>query len=136
MSGRTFVDSSVLLDVISGDSRWVAWSGQQLSVWADQSQLVINAIVYAEISVRVSSREALEHALVDVTKEDLPYDAAFLAGKVHAEYRRRGGLRTSLLPDFLIGAHASVRGYRLLTRDPKRFLNAFPALRLIAPNLG
>jgi predicted nucleic acid-binding protein len=65
--------------------------------------------------------------------ETLPYEAAFLAGKAFIAYRRRGGTRTSALPDFYIGAHAAVRGHRLLTRDATRYRTYFPTVELIAP---
>ena len=133
MNGQTFVDSCVILDVFTDDPVWGEWSSRHLFAAAERGLLVINALIYAEVSVRHGDRETLDLALSDFEREDVPYEAAFLAGKVQADYRARGGKRSSLLPDFLIGAHAMVRGHRLLTRDPKRFANAFPALRLIAP---
>jgi hypothetical protein len=102
---------------------------------ADQFRLVINPIIYAEVSIRYSRIEDVEAALPTtmVEREAIPYEAAFLAGKVFLRYRRNGGTRTSPLPDFFIGAHAAVAGYRLLTRDPARFRSYFPKLSLIAP---
>jgi predicted nucleic acid-binding protein len=127
------VDSSVLLDVISEDSHWTDWSSQALEEVASYARLIINPVIYAEVSVRYTRVEDLEEALTDLEREPIPYEAAFLAGKVFAAYRRRGGPRPLPLPDFFIGAHAAVSGHRLLTRDPARFRTNFPQLRLIAP---
>jgi predicted nucleic acid-binding protein len=110
------VDSNVLLDVMTEDARWFRWSTAALEDAADRYRLVINPIVYAEVSIRYSRIEdldlALPHAMFD--REALPYEAAFLAGKCFLAYRRRGGRKRSPLPDFFIGAHAAVAGYRLM----------------------
>ncbi|WP_323990200.1 type II toxin-antitoxin system VapC family toxin [Nguyenibacter sp. L1] len=92
-------------------------------------------IVYAEVSIRYSRIEDLEAALPRplFDREDLPYEAAFLAGKSFLAYKRRGGAKRSPLPDFFIGAHAAIAGYELLTRDVARYRTYFPTLRLIAP---
>ena len=129
------VDSNVLLDVVTADPRWGAWSAETLARVADEEILVINALVYAEVSIGFEAVEALEAALpVDLyRREDLPYEAAFLAGKVFLQYRQAGGVRRSPLPDFYIGAHAAIAGLALLTRDPKRYRAYFPSLKLIAP---
>ncbi len=129
------VDSNVLLDVITDGSRWAEWSAETLARIADRDWLVINPLVYAEVSVGFDSIEALEDALpVEVfRREDLPYEAAFLAGKAFLRYRRSGGPRQSSLPDFYIGAHAAVAGYSLLTRDRGRYRTYFPGLEIIAP---
>ena len=129
------VDSNVLLDVITDDPAWGEWSKATLERVANESILVINPLVYAEASVGLPSIEALEDALPPefYRRDDLPYEAAFLAGKVFLEYRRRGGSRRSPLPDFYIGAHAAVSGYPLLTRDSTRYRTYFPRLELIAP---
>jgi predicted nucleic acid-binding protein len=130
------VDSNVVLDVIVGDPRWGGWSSTALATLAETAQLLINPLIYAEVSVGFDSIEALEEALPKslYVREALPYDAAFLAGKVFQRYRQRGGNRRMPLPDFYIGAHAAVAGYRLLTRDARRFRDYFPKLELIAPN--
>jgi predicted nucleic acid-binding protein len=130
------VDSNVLLDVLSRDSPWQAWSEATIAIAADRSRLVINPIIYAEVSVGYDSAEALEAELPQAmfTREDLPYEAAFLAGKAFLAYRRRGGVRHSPLPDFFIGAHAAVAGYELLTRDAARYRTYFPTLTLLAPD--
>lgn len=129
------VDSNVLLDVLGGDPRWAPWSSTALAAIADESVLVINPLIYAEISIRFASIEAVDAAMPTslYRREDIPYEAAFLAGKAYVRYRERGGKRRSLLPDFLIGAHAAVAGYRVLTRDPRRYRNYFPTIELIAP---
>ena len=129
------VDSNVLLDVMTDDTRWYSWSSAALAAAADVDRLIINAMIYGEISVRFSRIEDLEDALrqSSVEREAIPYEAAFLAGKVYIAYRRRGGARRSPLPDFYIGAHAAVAGYRLLTRDVRRYRTYFPNLSVIAP---
>jgi predicted nucleic acid-binding protein len=131
------VDSNVLLDVIAGDPRWAPWSSTALAAIADESMLVINPLIYAEVSIRYDSIEAVDGVLPPnlFRREDVPYEAAFLAGKAFIQYRERGGKRRSLLPDFLIGAHAAVAGYRMLTRDSRRYRTYFPKLDLIAPEL-
>ena len=130
------VDSNVLLDLMTEDPTWFKWSAMAVEQAADVSRLVINPIIYAEVSIRYSSIEELERALPTtlLEREAIPYEAAFLAGKCFLEYRRRGGSRSSPLPDFLIGAHAAVAGYRLITRDASRYRSYFPKLDLIAPS--
>jgi predicted nucleic acid-binding protein len=130
------VDSNVLLDLMTEDPDWFAWSAAAVAHAADRARLVINAIVYAEVSVRYARIEDLEAALPQamIAREPIPYEAAFLAGKAFLAYRRRGGAKRSPLPDFLIGAHAAIAGYRLLTRDAARYRLYFPGLRVIAPD--
>lgn len=128
------VDSNVLLDLFTEDPRWASWSEQQLTEAFDAGQVVINPLVYAEISVAFERIETLEDALpARLERENLPWEAAFLAGKCFVEYRRRGGTRRSPLPDFYIGAHAAVTGRALLTRDTQRYRTLLPALTLISP---
>jgi len=129
------VDSDVLLDVVTDDPSWAKWSSTTLARVLDESVLVINALVYAEVSTRLTTIEALDDALpVELYRRDnLPYEAAFLAGKVFLDYRRRGGTRRSRLPDFYVGAHAAVAGFELLTRDATRYRTYFPGLNLISP---
>jgi predicted nucleic acid-binding protein len=131
----TLVDSNVILDVATGDPKWFEWSAEALEREADVAALVINALIYAEVSVGFDTIEALEDALpLDLYQRDpLPFEAGFLAGKAFANYRKRGGTRHSPLPDFYIGAHAAVAGYRLLTRDATRYRAYFPTVELIAP---
>jgi predicted nucleic acid-binding protein len=130
----TLVDSSVLLDIFTEDRTWLAWSQSALVSAMDSGPVLINPIVYAEVSVRFTKVEDLDAALPSqIEREDLPWSAAFLAGKCFRDYRNRGGARRSPLPDFYIGAHAAVTGRSLLTRDGNRFRTALPRLRLIAP---
>ena len=130
------IDSNVLLDIMTEDTRWFSWSAAAVESAANTSRLVINAIIYAEVSVRYSKIEDLEVALPKglIEREALPYEAAFLAGKSFLAYRRQGGAKRSPLPDFFIGAHAAVAGYRLLTRDAVRYRTYFPRLELISPD--
>lgn len=129
------VDSNVLIDILGADSAWAGWSQRALIDARDVARLVINPIIYAEVSTGFATIEDIERVLPrDVfARESLPYEAAFLAGKCYLDYRRRGGVRTSPLPDFYVGAHAAVAGYRLLTRDARRYRTYFPTLELIAP---
>lgn len=129
------VDSNVLIDVAEEDPVWGPWSREALQRFADTSLLVVNPVVYAEVSVSYAHVEELERFLPAglYRREPLPYEAAFLAGKVFLAYRKRGGTRRSPLPDFYIGAHAAVCGHRLLTRDASRYRTYFPRLEIIAP---
>ncbi len=117
------VDSNILLDVMTEDARWLAWSADAIERAAERYRLVINPVIYAEVSIRYSRIEDLNAALPRTMfeREAIPYEAAFLAGKCFLTYRRRGGTRLSPLPDFFIGAHAAVAGYRLMTRDATRY---------------
>lgn len=129
------VDSNVLLDIFTEDPQWQAWSAEALARCADTSILVINPIIYAEVSIRFARIEELDDALppTNFQRVPLPWEAAFLAGKCFLTYRKRGGVRHSPLPDFYIGAHAAVAGMTLLTRDPTGYRTYFPKVRLIAP---
>ena len=131
----TVVDSSVLLDVFTEDSRWLAWSEGRLVEAAQRGALILNAVVVAEIAPRFSHIEALRAALPSIAAvEEIPAEASFLAGHAHAAYRRAGGTRQAVLPDFLIGAHAAVTGRALLTRDPRRVAAYIPGTELISPS--
>lgn len=133
-AAAVLVDSNVLLDLFTDDPMWAAWSEARLAAAFDAGPVVINSIVYAEISVAFERIETLDAALPDqLDREDLPWEAAFLAGKCFTDYRRRGGVRRSPLPDFYIGAHAAVTGRALLTRDATRYRTVLPALTLISP---
>lgn len=135
MTDAVLVDSNVILDVATNDARWYAWSSQSLAAAAERYALVINSLVYAEVSVGFSSIEQLEQSLPSelFRREPLPYEAAFLAGKAFLLYRKRRGAKTTPLPDFYIGAHAAVAGHRLLTRDAARYRTYFPTVEIIAP---
>ena len=132
------VDSNVILDIATEDKTWFQWSSKTLAQYAETHFLVINPIIYAEVSIGFDRIEDVEIVLSPAIfrKESLPWEAAFLAGKCFLAYRRRGGKRRSTLPDFFIGAHASVAGIPLLTRDTSRYRTYFPKLILIAPNEG
>jgi predicted nucleic acid-binding protein len=128
-------DTNVLMDIAGPISEWRDWSLKALEPFLQRGLVVINAIIYAELAAGYQRAEELDAALppTDIRREDIPWEAAFLAGQAHLAYRRRGGLRTSTLPDFFIGAHALVRGYTLITRDPRRYRSYFPGLMLMAP---
>jgi predicted nucleic acid-binding protein len=129
------VDSNVLLDVATADPKWAPWSTDALDHVADEAVLLINPLIYAEISIGYERIEDLEQLVPAALfrREPLPYEAAFLAGKAHLRYRKAGGTRGTPMSDFYIGAHAAVAGYRLLTRDAARYRTYFPSVRLIAP---
>lgn len=132
---RVLVDANVLLDVLTDDPKWYAWSAERLDACAARAELCINPIVYAEVSVGFARIEELDDALPPdaFTRLGLPWEAGFLAGKAFVRYRRSQGSRTSPLPDFYIGAHAAIDGMALLTRDTKRFRAYYPTLELICP---
>lgn len=129
------VDSNVLLDIATNDPNWSDWSGRALQECAEHATLIINPIIYAEVSIRYSTIESLNAALPAslYQREHLPWEAGFLAGKCFQLYRRRGGARSAPLPDFYIGAHAAIRGLALLTRDEQRYRTYFPKLEILAP---
>ncbi len=133
---KVLVDSNVILDVVKQDSQWAAWSAGQLERCADRYQLVINPIIFSEVSIGFESIEEV----VDLLPSDyyeyaaIPWSAAFLAGKCFVDYRRRRGARTAPLPDFFIGAHAAVDSLWLLTRDATRYRTYFPTVQLICPD--
>jgi predicted nucleic acid-binding protein len=128
-------DTNVLLDVVTGDATWADWSLHRLEAAVLGGPVIINDIVYAELSVGFSAIEAVNAVIEDAGIElvSMPREALFLAGKVFRRYRAQGGAKTSVLPDFFIGAHATVLGIALLTRDARRYRTYFPGLRLIAP---
>ncbi|WP_112241503.1 type II toxin-antitoxin system VapC family toxin [Kribbella monticola] len=132
----TLIDSCTLLDVLTGDPTWGDWSAQAIATAETEGDLVINPLIYAEVSAGYAKVEEVEAALPTsiFRREPLPYDAGFLAAKAFVAYRKRGGAKTAPLPDFYIGAHAAVARYRLITRDTARFRSYFPGLELLAPN--
>ena len=133
----TLVDTNILLDLVTDDPTWADWSIRQLDAAAVNGPIVINSVIYAELSVRFERIEDLDEVLSEagVTIEDIPRAALFLAGKVFRRYRAAGGSRTGVLPDFFIGAHAAVSKLPLLTRDIQRYRTYFPTLTLIAPQV-
>ena len=130
------VDSNVILDIATEDQTWFQWSSETLARYAETHILVINPIIYAEVSIGFDRIEDVEIILSPsfFRREPLPWEAAFLAGKCFLAYRRKGGKRGSTLPDFFIGAHAAIAGIPLLTRDTSRYRTYFPKLKLIAPD--
>jgi predicted nucleic acid-binding protein len=129
------VDSNIIIDILTEDPQWFRWSSQKLEELANRHILLINKIIYAEVSVSFNQIEELEMALPSYLFQRalIPWEAAFLAGKAFLKYRREGGNRISPLPDFLIGAHAAVEKLTLLTSDDKRFKHHYPKLTIIAP---
>jgi len=131
----TVVDSSVLLDVFTEDARWLDWSQSQLVAAAQRGPLILNVVILAEVAPRFSRIEDLRRSLPSMARtEEIPIAAAFLAGHAHAAYRRAGGAREAVLPDFLIGGHAAVTERPLLTRDPRRVATYIPGATLISPD--
>lgn len=131
----TLVDSNVLLDVFSGGQPWVAWSRRQLELAVLRGSLLINDVIYAEISVQFPAAQSVDAALNEILIEvvSTPRPALFLAGKAFLRYRAAGGRRTGVLSDFFIGAHAAVQNIPILTRDIRRYRHYFPTVELIAP---
>ena len=129
------VDTNVLVDVFERDPQWWNWSIGQLRRLSMTHPLAINAIIYAELASAYSSSALLDQkiATMNLVFEDIPRNAAFLAGKAYLLYRCKGGTKTNVLPDFFVGAHAAVLGCPLLTRDPRPYSTYFPTVRLITP---
>ncbi len=136
VSRYVLIDSNVLIDVIDNDPKWADWSEAQLAPLAEARLAVINPLIYAEVAVSFNSLEDLESALqsLNLNREALPWPAAYLASQAFQLYRRRGGARRSPMSDFYIGAHASLAGYALLTRDARRYREYFPKLKIIEPS--
>ena len=129
------VDTCVLVDVLQNAPQWADWSIGQMRAQASVHALVINPVIYAEVSLSFSTLEALDAVVATLALElrEIPRPALFLAAKAYAQYRRRGGSKRQVLPDFFIGAHAAVEGWPLLTRDARRFRTYFPTLEVLAP---
>ena len=129
------VDTNVLVDVLQDDPQWADWSIGQLRAQSKVHELAINPIIYAEMSLSFSTLESLDDVVdsLGLSMRDMPRPALFLAAKAFAQYRRRGGSKNQVLPDFFIGAHAAVEGWQLLTRDASRFRTYFPRLQVISP---
>ena len=131
----TLVDTNVLIDIISKDANWYGWSSDMMSLRSKQGELIVNDIVYAELSARFESEPLLEDALhdIDLVFERLPKRSLYFAGRAFAAYRAAGGPRMSILSNFFIGAHADLAGLAILTRDVRRYRTYFPDVTLIAP---
>ena len=131
------VDTNVILDILQNDPMWGDWSQQQLEAKSLTTTLCINAVIYAELSIAFKQIEELEAVLAqgEFRLESIPREALFLAGKAFAKYRKQKGGKTSVLPDFFIGAHAAVARLPLLTRDRGRYASYFPTVELIMPQV-
>ena len=129
------VDTNVLLDLLQDDPQWADWSIAQLRAQSQLHRLTINDVIHAELSLSFGTVEALDAMVSRLRLEHapLPRPALFLAGKAFLQYRRRGGTKTQVLPDFFIGAQAAVAGWPLLTRDATRYRSYFPTIELITP---
>lgn len=134
----TLVDTNVLLDLVTDDPQFADWSIAQLEAASLVGPLLINDMIYAELSVRYDSKEQLDAFIsgIGLKREPIPDAALFLAGKVFRKYRKAGGTRSGVLPDFFIGAHAAVRGLPLLTRDLGRYRSYYPTVEVIVPVKG
>jgi predicted nucleic acid-binding protein len=132
---RLLVDTNVILDLVADEAEWADWSQSRLHALSASHRLIINPVVYAELSIGYRRIEDLERALasIPVAMEEIPRDALFLAGKAFIRYRAQGGTRTGVLPDFFIGAHAAVLDTPLVTRDPRRYRTYFPGVQLVTP---
>jgi predicted nucleic acid-binding protein len=131
----TLVDTNVLLDILSADALWTSWSLGQLLRRSTEGPLLINEVIYAELSIRIDTEPELDAIIADLNLdlERTPKRALFLAGKAFKRYRASGGTRTGVLPDFFIGAHAEVEVLTILTRDARRYAQYFPKVNVIAP---
>lgn len=129
------VDTNVILDITGSDPKWGKWSALQIEELGERETLAVNPLIYAELSIDYESPDDLDADLDDwgMVKLELPYKAAFAAGRAFLQYRREGGLRRSPMPDFYIGAHAALSGLALLTRDATRYKTYFPKLKIISP---
>jgi predicted nucleic acid-binding protein len=132
----SLVDTSIMLDLLVPGQKWHDWSQDVLAESRDDGDVVINPIVLAETAPEFDSEKNMIRTMegFGFSLEDLPWSASYMAGVAHVEYRKSGGFRDRTLPDFLIGAHATVCGYRLLTRDPKRYRRHFPKLHIVSPD--
>lgn len=132
----TMVDTNVLLDMLDVGSAWEDWSAKRLFEARERGPVVINPLIFAEVGAGFDGEPELDAALPSsrFSREDLPFRAAWLAGRAFLQYRRNGGEKRSPLPDFYIGAHALIMRHELLTRDPSRYRSYFPTLTLIAPD--
>lgn len=132
------VDTNVLFDLATDDSEWFDWSRDAMQTLASDDTLIINAVIYAELSARYASEDSVDEfiGITGLELLDIPRRAAFLAAKVFGMYRAAGGTRTGVLSDFFIGAHAAALEIPILTRDTRRYRTYFPTVRLIAPQVN
>jgi len=129
------VDTNVLVDVLEDDPDWADWSVRQLRAQSQVHELLINPVIYSELSLAFDSVGALDDAIEDMglSFQELPRAALFLAGRAFVKYRRAGGGRSNVLADFFIGAHAAVLGCPIITRDARRYRSYFPTVPLLMP---
>lgn len=134
----TAVDSSILLDVLTNDPRHCAGSLSALRRGRRTGRIIACPVVWAEVRAHFENAEALWGAFSEAGLAFDPFDreCSDLAGELWREYRRGGGSRAHLIPDFLIGAHAQVRCGVLLARDRGFFRRYFRSLRIVDPNSG
>ena len=132
----TLVDTNVLIDIAVRDPVWARWSRSQLASMRKRGGVMINQIIYSKFSMRYDTIDEVDSVLPEeeFLREGLPWEAAFAASRAFARYRRMGGPREKVLPDFLIGAHAAIRGYAILTRDPSGYRTYFPGVEVVAPD--
>lgn len=132
------IDSNVLLDIATEDPRWCGWSSEALGTAARTAPLLINPLIYAEVSANYDTIEELDRALPEslFRRAPLPYPAGFVAARAFLAYRSRGGVRRSPLPDFYVGAHAAVDRLTLVTRDSRRYRTYFPTVELVTPDIA
>ena len=130
-----FVDTNILIDIATGNPVWADWSRQAIIAARRSGPLLFNTIVYAEFAIGFEAHADCDAEIekFDLTLAEIPISVAFRAARVFRSYRRAGGSRTAALPDFFIGAHASLLAISLLTRDPRRYQTYFPEVALVAP---
>ncbi|RWA70173.1 MAG: PIN domain-containing protein [Mesorhizobium sp.] len=135
MKISTLVDTNVLIDVWGPVGLSTEWSANAIASCRREGALVVNTIVWSELAPLIATEAQLKRAtdMLEIDRELVPWEAAFVAGVAHSRYRRAGGVRERTLPDFFIGAHATVAGHRLLTRAPARYRSYFPELEIISP---
>jgi predicted nucleic acid-binding protein len=131
----TLVDTNVLIDVLSNNPVWRSWSLERLEARSASGRLLINEVVYAELSLGFDTEEDLDKAILELNVFLVwsPKSALFLAGQASERYRRTDGARIGVLPDMFIGAHAQVARLPILTRDVRRYRTYFPEVELITP---
>ena len=130
------IDSCILLDLFTNDPNWADWSESILDKYSQTNTLFINSIVYTEISIGFKKIEELEKAISELGIKvlEIPREALFLTGKAFLKYRKNKGTKKSPLPDFFIGAHASVSRLSLVTRDVVKYKTYFPQINLVCPD--
>ncbi len=130
------IDTCVVTDLANTQSHWFEWSATTLETLDQHHSFIINPIIYTECSVGFETIEEVEALFTHLgfAIKTIPKEALFLAGKAFLQYKKRNGVKNNVLPDFFIGAHATVSGYPLMTRDKGRFSTYFPHIELIMPS--